>query len=57
MTHSAVLPEKVGDGSLRPLGGIQFSMSKIAVLTLVPWLAKVPAGRSRIQSAQTPVAV
>ena len=33
-------------GSLRPLGGIQFSMSKSAVLTLVPWLAKVPAGRS-----------
>jgi len=30
-------------GSLRPLGGSQFSMSKRAVLTLVPWLAKVPA--------------
>ena len=37
---------KGGAGSLRPLGWHQFSMSKIAVLTLVPWLAKVPAGRS-----------
>ena len=37
---------KVGAGLLRPLGGSQFSMSKRAVLTLVPWLAKVPAGRS-----------
>ena len=37
---------KGGAGSLRPLGCNQFSMSKRAVLTLVPWLAKVPAGRS-----------
>jgi len=37
---------KGGAGSLRPLGCSQFSMSKRAVLTLVPWLAKVPAGRS-----------
>jgi len=37
---------KAGAGLLRPLGGSQFSMSKRAVLTLVPWLAKVPAGRS-----------
>ena len=36
---------KGGAGSLRPFGGSQFSMSKRAVLTLVPWLAKVPAGR------------
>jgi hypothetical protein len=46
MTHSSALPEKVGPDRSGPWGGCQFSMSKIAVLTLVPWQAKVSAGRS-----------
>ena len=43
---SAALTENAGPDCSGPWSGSQFSMSNRAVLTLVPWLAKVPAGRS-----------
>ena len=45
MTPPPSLPEKDGPDRSGPWGGSQFSMSNRAVFTLVPWLAKVPAGR------------